>query len=107
MRVPCEYGGPAHEYPDDWIFDGADGKDPAADPRWRGTTYVYFDEQVRPIHLTQVPRCDDEAIDMFTFVAGISRSHKPRWIQATRTDRSTEMLPVEYVIEEDTVYDKV
>lgn len=107
MKVPCEFGGPDHEYPDDWIFDGADGSDPAADPRWRGSTYVYFDERVRPIHLTQVPRCDDEAIDMFTFVANIGPGFKPRWIQATRPNGTTQMLPVEYDIETDTAYDRV
>ena len=85
IEVTCNYGEThTHEFPDDWLFDGADGMHWGADPRYRPTTYVYFDEKIRPIHLTQVPLCDNEAIEMLAFVARIGPDFHPVWIQATR-----------------------
>ena len=102
----CEYGGPDHEFPDDWEFGGANDEHPGADPRYRPTTYVYFDDKIRPIHLTQVPLCDDQAIDEFTFVANISPDFNPVWLQATRPDRKVVMLPIQYDKTTDIATDK-
>lgn len=55
-----------HEFPDDWIFGGADKSDPRADTRWSPTTYVYLDNHLNPVWTTQTPLCLDQAIDEFT-----------------------------------------
>lgn len=102
----CPFGGPDHEFPDDWEFGGRSGNHPGADPRARATTYVYFDDKLLPLEVTQVPQCDDEAIDMFTHVAGIGKDFNPRWIQAHRPDGTVSMLPVWYDKTTDTAYDK-
>lgn len=51
-----------HKLPGDWEFGGADGIDPRSDPRWQPTTYTYLGRTLRPVTITQVPRCDHEAV---------------------------------------------
>lgn len=100
IRVPCEFEGPDHEYPDDWVFGGADGKHPGADPRWQPSSYTYYDGNAKVLHVTSVPLCDDEAIDKFTWVAGLGDSFNPVWVSATRYledgSRREDMLPWTY-----------
>lgn len=86
----------AHEFPDDWTFGGPNETDPRADPRWKPTTYEYYDSKVRRIHVTQVPLCDDEALDYFTKVAGWGAGFDPVWVSAKRPDGNMEMLPWTY-----------
>lgn len=111
--IPCKFGGPDHEYPDDWVFGGVDGTHPGADPRWKWRTsaYEYYDDKARIIHSTSVPLCDDEAIDSFTVVAGYGPSFNPVWVSATRylKDGTTkvEMLPWTYDKATDTATEKV
>lgn len=82
------------EYPDDWIFGGADGADPRADPRFIPTTWRYSDDRLHIVHITQTPLSDDEAIDQFTFVASFSN---PVYIEVKRPgSEEWKMLPVKY-----------
>ena len=63
----CNYEPPhQHEFPSDWEFGGADGEDPRADRRWQPTTYQYLNAHLDLVWTTQVPLCDDQAIDEFT-----------------------------------------
>lgn len=81
-----------HEYPDDWTFGGASGLDPRADSRWRGTTYVYLDARLESVWTTQVPLCDDEAIDDFTKW----RKDGAVYLQAKRPDGDVQLLDWQY-----------
>jgi hypothetical protein len=105
--IQCPYDPPhVHEYPDDWKFGGANGLDPRVDERYAPDTYVYFDRSLRILHLTQVPLCDDQAIDEFTKVASWSKQHDPHWLQVTRHgERNATTLPVVYNKETDEVFD--
>lgn len=91
-----------HIYPDDWELGGLDGIDPRVDPRWMPTTYTYYDADTTTNWVTQVPFCDDEALNYFTFIAGIVGSN-PRWVAATRPGNFVEMLPYLYDKATDTV----
>ena len=95
IEIECSYTEPAHVhvYPDDWIFGGADGLHPGADPRYKPSIYTYYDTSAKPIHTTVVPLCDDEAIDKFTDVAGYGPGFNPVWLSVQRPDGSVEMLP--------------
>lgn len=104
MLVECNYGGPPHEFPDDWTFGGANNLHPGADPRWSATTYEYYDDQITVVCLTQAPICDDQALDEFTRVA--RRGHNPIWLSAHRADGSLEMLPWTYDKASDTLFPK-
>lgn len=81
---------------DDWHLGGPNSTDPRADSRWAPTTYEYYDGRAQRIHVTQVPLCDDEALDYFTTVAGWGKGFNPVWVSATRPDRSVQMLPFTY-----------
>ena len=97
MKLKCRFEPEHyHEYPDDWQFGGANGLDPRADPRWRGTTYEYYNAQAERIELTQVPLCDDQAIDEFTRVANLGPGFDPVWLSAKRPGGALEMLPWTY-----------
>ena len=107
--IPCKYDGPDHEFPDDWIFGGANGQHPGADPRWHPTIYVYYNDRAQPIWSTVTPLCDDQAIDEFTLIA---RHHgNPVWLSAERTQEDgtkvVEMLPWTYDKSTDTATEKV
>lgn len=94
-----------HEFPDDWNFGGPSGTDPRADPRWIPTTYYYYDDRLQVIHLTQVPICDDEAIDYFSTVAEYGSGFNPRWLRVKRSDGSVEPIPGEYDKASDTFWE--
>ncbi len=51
-----------HSLPGDWQFGGATEEDPRTDPRWQPVTYTYLDRNLRSLTITQVPRCDHEAM---------------------------------------------
>jgi hypothetical protein len=106
IEVECHYTDPphVHEYPDDWKFGGANGLHPGADPRWKPTTYEYFDDKIQRIHVTQTPLCDDQALDEFTKIARMGPTFNPKWLRVRRPDGTTEMLPWEYNKEQDTFY---
>lgn len=104
MRLNCRFDPPhTHEFEDDWEFGGADGLDPRADPRWRPTTYEYFDGGLHPIYVTQTPLCDDQAIDEFTLVAEISWEFVPVYLSAKPYGGKSEMLGWKYDKATDTV----
>jgi hypothetical protein len=95
--IECDYIEPhQHHYPADWRFGGVDGLDPRADIRYRPSTYVYFDRRLQPIHLTQVPLCDNQAIDEFTKVASWGSGFAPVWVQVSRPGEKPVTLPVMY-----------
>lgn len=65
--LECDFDPPhQHSWPDDWEFGGARGLDPRADVRYRPTTYYYLSDHLDVIWTTQVPLCDDEALDNFS-----------------------------------------
>jgi len=100
----CPYEPPhVHEYPDDWQFGGPSGTDPRLDPRFIPNVYIYFDSQLKVIHITSAYICHDEAIDNFTAVAGYGPGYNPKWIQVKYPDKSTETLKVIYHPETDEV----
>jgi hypothetical protein len=91
-----------HEFPEDWIWGGHDQLDPRADPRWRPTTYTYLNADLSEAWVTQVPFCDDEALDYFTEVAKIKGSN-PKWLMVKRPSSPLETLPFNYLKQEDMV----
>ena len=103
--IECGYE-PAHthEYPDDWQFGGANALDPRADPRWRPTTYEYYDANLRVVHLTQVPLCDDEALEKFTDVARYGPGFVPVFLRARRPGERAVTLPWNYDKSTDTLH---
>lgn len=104
--LECNYEPPhEHYFPSDWQFGGPNETDPRADPRWIPTTYTYLDERLESIHVTQVPICDDQAIDNFTQVAGWGKDFNPVWIQAERPNGVVEILKVKYDKETDMAED--
>ena len=107
MKVLCDYDVPhEHIFPDDWIFGGSDNMDPAADPRWRGSSYMFIDDKLRVIYTGGEFRCDQEAIDRgFTFVASMSKAHNPVWLRARRPNGREESIPVIYDKQTDEVRD--
>ena len=85
-----------HSFPNDWEFGGPNGTDPRADRRWKQTTYQYYDSSARVIHTTQIPLCDDQAVDEFTKVANYGAKFDPKWVSARRSDGVVQMLPWVY-----------
>ena len=103
----CIYDPPhTHEFPIDWQFGGPNGTDFRSDPRWNPTTYIYLSDKFEPLHRTQSPMCDDEAIDRFSQVATFGPDYNPRYLQAIRPDGIPTALPVEYFADTDEVFDK-
>ncbi len=96
--IECAYEPPhEHSYPADWQFAGANGLDPRADPRYRHSTYEYFDESLHLLHTTTVPLCDDEAIDKFTAVAGYGAGFFPVYLTVRRYgEKAAATLPWRY-----------
>lgn len=96
--ILCHYTDPPHEHewPDDWLFGGANGLDPRADPRYEATTYTYYDEDLSVLWITQAPLCDDQALDEFTKIAGMGWNWKPTLVTAKRPDKTIEFLPWVY-----------
>lgn len=81
-----------HLYPADWIFGGANGLHPGADPRFRPTTYTYFDERLNLVYVTQTPLCDAEAVYDFATVRSYGPSYHPMYLQAERPDGTIESV---------------
>src|SRR6478672_10448353 len=98
MFIVCHYTEPPHmhEYEEDWLFGGANGLDPRADPRYKPTTYTYYDSDATLLWTTQAPLCDDQAIDEFTKIAAMGPTFRPKWLGVKRPDGSVEMLPWVY-----------
>lgn len=94
--IECPYDGPPHVYPGDWIFGGPHKNDPRADPRWRPSTYEYFDDKLIRLHITQTPLCDDEAIDNFTIVGKYGVAYNPVHLAVMRPGGPYEMIPWKY-----------
>lgn len=94
-----------HQFPDDWRLGGAVCLSPAADPRWLPTTYTYYDAKYKEVWLTQGPMCDEEALDLFTWVNSF-KGFNPVYITAKRPNEPViVMLQVYYDAESDTVKD--
>lgn len=106
--LECGYDDGPHEFPDDWVFGGADGTHPGADARWEPTTYIYYDAQLHVVHLTSAYLCDDQAIDEFTTVTGYGPGYKPVYLAAMRPGvAKQEMIPVKYDPATDTAIDLI
>ena len=103
--IDCDYDIPhTHEFPDDWIFGGANGLHPGADPRWEPTSYTYYNSSFEPIATTSAPVCDQQAIDEFTIVASYGLGFTPVYLSAKRRgELAGTMLPVQYSKSDDTV----
>lgn len=105
-ELDCGYDDAPHEFPIDWIFGGANECDPRSDPRWMPTTYQYYDEKLKIIHVTQTPLCDEQAIDEFTKVSTFGRGYNPVWLAVKRPgEEKFAMLPVKYDKTTDTAKD--
>ena len=108
MILECKYdtepGHRPHEFPDDWVLGGPLGNDPRADPRWRGTTYSYLDDRLREVHWTQVPLCDDQALDEFTKVANFGPNFNPTYLQCKRPGGEVVVLGWKYDPDTDTLH---
>ena len=106
MIIECEYlESHTHEFPEDWVFGGADGLHPAADTRWEATVYVYYDSQMGHLHTTVAPLCDEQALDEFTKVASWGRGYSPSYLTAKRPGiKEVDLLPWEYKKSNDTLY---
>ena len=102
MIIDCGYD-ETHTYPEDWIFGGANGIDPRADPRWQPTTYEYLDAFAQSVHVTQTPLCDEEALDEFTKVSSFGNL-RPVYLQVKRPGEKEHLLPFSYDESTDTVY---
>lgn len=102
ILLDCGYD-ETHEYPDDWIFGGADELDPRADMRWMPTTYTYLDAGLRDVHVTQAPICLHQAIDEFTKVEGWGNL-KPVYLQIRKPGDKPHVLDLCYVAATDTVH---
>lgn len=107
MILECSYLDEPHEhtFPDDWIFAGDNDADPRADPRWRPTTYVYFDQKLRPIWHTQTPLCDHQALDEFTKVTQFGPTFQPMLIEKHEPGKKSIFLPYQYDPATDTISD--
>lgn len=107
MIIQCRFDPPhTHEYPPDWIFDGPNNLDPRADPRWKPTTYYYFNASLEIIFTTQTPLCDEEAIYEFTKVRDLGPGFAPVYIAARRPgDKEPTPIPVQYDPSTDEVED--
>jgi len=103
--IECPFEPPhTHEYPDDWNFGGADGMDPRADPRFFPESYQYYDDRLTVLTTTSQFKCDDEAIDAFTWVANFGPDFNPKYIaKRARHTRNFEMMPWQYDKKEDLV----
>jgi hypothetical protein len=108
MRIICHYTDPPHEhdYPEGWLFGGANGIDPRTDERWKPTTYEYWSDRAELLHTTQAPLCDDQALDEFTKIASMGPSFNPHWLSAKRPNNTVEMLPWLYDKATDTLVPK-
>lgn len=99
MKVRCRYDiieAHDHEYPDDWVFGGADGLHPGADPRYTPTTYTYYARDARQVFVTSRPICEQQAIDEFTMVANMGPLFDPHWIGVRQPDGNDKVLPLTY-----------
>lgn len=102
--IPCEWNPSTyHLWPSDWIFGGANGLDPRADPRYKTSAYEYYDDKLDIIWRTSVPVCDDHALDYFTFVADRGPSFNPVWVVAIRHNRVPQKLQWTYDKATDTI----
>lgn len=96
----CRYEPPhTHEFPDDWVFAGANGQDPRADVRWRPTTYHYLDDHFNIVWSTQAPLCLDQAIDEFTRWA----TGTVMYLQVQRHGGEPELTDWQYLVADDLV----
>lgn len=86
--VTCYYTDPPHEhvFPADWVFGGADGMHPGADPRWKPTTYTYRNALLEHVYVTQTPLCDDQAIDEFTRIRDMGTGFDPVYLEIQPPD---------------------
>lgn len=75
-------------FPEDWIFGGANGDDPRADPRFRPDSYRYSNQGMEVIIITSVNICDDEAID-YAFSVGHLFREKVMVIEVKRNGGDT------------------
>lgn len=103
--ILCEYDIPhEHEFPEDWVFGGADGMHFGADVRWKPVSYTYYNEAFEAIHVTSAPLCDQQAIDEFTLVANYGAGFVPVYLGARHQGEAVAtMLPVKYNKADDTV----
>lgn len=100
--IDCGYD-EIHEYSDDWIFGGANGLDPRADPRWQPVTYRYYDAHLCQVHITQTPLCDEQAIDEFSLVSSYGNL-EPVYLSVKRPGEKETFLQVQYYEPTDTVH---
>lgn len=96
-----------HIFPGDWVFGGADGNDPGADPRWESSSYHYLNEFAQTVWVTSAPLCEHQALDQFTLVSSFGDLH-PRYLEVRHPGESTyTVLPWEYRESADTLHPMV
>jgi hypothetical protein len=92
-----------HLFPDDWIFGGANGMDPGADPRFQVTTYWYLDADLEDVAVASHLRCDGDALEYFSQLQRLN----PRYIFVKRPGKTKRaMMPYEYRADVDIIFDR-
>ncbi len=92
------------EFPEDWIFGGADNLHPGADPRWEASVYRYLNEYAEEVFITTAPICEHQALDQFTDVSSFGDTH-PRYLEIRGPgEREFITLGWEYREANDTLY---
>lgn len=109
IKIDCPSGTPecsGHEFPDDWQFGGANGKDFRADPRWAAATYRYLDKYFKEVWISTSFYCDEQALDKFTWIASIDPSYGDVRYVLKRMPGEVEWVPLpwEYRADTDTIY---
>lgn len=103
--INCTYLDEPHEhvYPGDWIFGGACGTHPGADPRYRPTTYTYRNEMLEHIYVTQAPLCEEQALDEFTNVSQNFPGSNPVYLEIVLPGGVPKLSRWRYNSSEDTL----
>lgn len=96
-EVSYEPGNPEckHPLPGDWDFGvptNDPGGDARVDPRWQPQTFMYLDQLLHRITITQVPRCLHEAIGSHKNLVEKQTGRKVYYVTGGLPDEKAEMV---------------
>lgn len=78
--------------PDDWMYGGADGQSPAADPRYRASSYRYRSASLEIVHQGSVAHNDGLAVRYAEYVESVYG--EPIGFIEARRPGSSEFVPI-------------